>query len=103
MMVEGDSSRLIAPGLPVAPLKTGILKGNQMMNDTEWETLKNKIEKEFPIRLQLAELAGRPSINIKNYKALEQFDSSIAQLFLEIALNKPENIQPALQIIKESA
>ena len=70
------------------------------MTDEEWATLKNKIDKEFPIRLRLAELAGRPKINIKNYKALEQFDDSIPELFLEIALNKPENIEAALQLIK---
>lgn len=70
------------------------------MTDEEWATLKNKIDKEFPIRLRLAELAGRAKINIKNYKALEQFDDSIPELFLEIALNKPENIEAALQLIK---
>lgn len=71
-----------------------------MMTDEEWATLKNKIDKEFPIRLRLAELAGRPKINIKNYKALEQFDDSIPELFLEIALNKPDDIEAALQLIK---
>ena len=71
------------------------------MTDQEWASLKNKIEKEFPVRLKLAELAGRPKINVKNYKALEQFDSTISELFLEVALNKPENVPAALQIIKE--
>ena len=70
------------------------------MADEEWATLKNKIEKEFLIRLRLAELAGRPKINPKNYKACEEFDDSISELFLEIALNKPENIEVALQLIK---
>ena len=70
------------------------------MTDEEWATLKNKIEKEFPIRLRLAELAGRPKINPKNYKACEEFDDSIPELFLEIALNKPENVEAALQLIK---
>jgi hypothetical protein len=71
-----------------------------MMTDQEWVALKNKIDKEFPVRLQLAELAGRPKINPKNYKACEAFDDTIPELFLEIALNKPENIDKALQIIK---
>jgi len=71
-----------------------------MMTDEEWATLKNKIEKEFPIRLRLAELAGRPKINPKNYKACEEFGDSIPELFLEIALNKPENIEAALQLIR---
>ncbi len=70
------------------------------MTDQEWATLKNKIEKEFPIRLRLAELAGRPKINPKNYKACEEFDETVSELFLEIALNKPENIEAALQLIK---
>ena len=70
------------------------------MTDEEWVALKNKIEKEFPLRLRLAELAGRPKINHKNYKACEEFDETIPELFLEIALNKPENVEAALQLIK---
>lgn len=70
------------------------------MTDRVWEAFKNKIDKEFPIRLQLAELAGRPKINPKNYKACEAFDDTISELFLEIALNKPENVERALQLIK---
>lgn len=71
-----------------------------MMAEEEWAALKNKIEKEFLIRLRLAELAGRPKINPKNYKACEEFTETISELFLEIALNKPENIEAALQLIK---
>lgn len=71
-----------------------------MMTDAEWTALKNKIEREFPVRVKLAELAGRPKINIKNYKACEEFDSTVAELFLEIALNKPENASEALQLIR---
>lgn len=70
------------------------------MNDQEWEALRDKINKEFPVRVKLAELAGRPKINIKNYKACEEFDASIAELFLEIAFNKPENVPAALELIK---
>lgn len=70
------------------------------MTDEEWTALKNKIEKDFIIRLRLAELAGRPKINPKNYKACEEFDETIPELFLEIAQNKPENIEVALQLIK---
>jgi len=71
-----------------------------MMTEQEWVALKNKIDKEFTIRLKLAELAGRPKINPKNYKACEEFDDTISELFLEIALNKPENVEAALQLIK---
>jgi hypothetical protein len=71
-----------------------------MMTDEEWTALKNKIEKDFIIRLRLAELAGRPKINPKNYEACEEFDETIPELFLEIAQNKPENIEVALQLIK---
>lgn len=70
------------------------------MTDQEWVTLKNKIDKEFPVRLQLAELAGRPKINPKNYKACEALDNTISELFLEIAMNKPENVTAALALIK---
>lgn len=71
-----------------------------MMTDQEWEALKNKIDKEFPVRLKLAELAGRPKMNIKSYKALEDFDETISDLFLEIGINKPENLIEALNLIK---
>lgn len=70
------------------------------MSDAEWETLKNKIDREFPVRLKLAELAGRPKINSKNYKACEEFGDSIPELFLEISFNKPENVPAALELIK---
>ncbi len=73
-----------------------------MMTDAEFKALKDKIEKEFPVRIKLAELAGRPKINVKNYKALEEFDDTIAELYLEIALNKPENTQAALDLIKQT-
>lgn len=71
-----------------------------MMTDQEWEALRDKINKEFPVRVKLAELAGLPKINIKNYKACEEFNVTIAELFLEIALNKPENVPAALELIK---
>lgn len=71
-----------------------------MMTDEEWVALKNKIEREFLIRLKLADLAGRPKINPKNYKACEEFDATIAELFLEVSLNKPENVPAALELIK---
>ena len=71
-----------------------------MMTDEEWNALKSKIEKEFPIRLKLAALAGRAPINQKNYKALEAFDETISELFLEIGLKKPENVSAALELIK---
>lgn len=72
-----------------------------MMSDNEWKVLKEKIDREFPVRCKLAELAGRPKINIKNYKACEEFDDTIPELFLEISLNKPENVQTALELIKQ--
>lgn len=71
-----------------------------MMTDAEWEALKKKIDREFPVRLKLAELAGRPKINPKNYKACEEFSDSIPELFLEISLNKSENVPAALELIK---
>jgi hypothetical protein len=72
-----------------------------MIPDDEWKTLVSKIEKEFPIRIKLATLAGREPINVKSYKALEKFDDTIAELFLEIALNKPDRIGIAMLMIKD--
>lgn len=70
------------------------------LTEEGYQVIKEKVEREFPIRLRLAELAGRPKINPKNYKALEDFDTTIAELFLEINLKKPENITDALGLIK---
>ncbi len=70
------------------------------MTDEEFKAIKSKIDREFPVRLKLAELAGRSKFNAKNYNALMEFDSTIAELFLEIALNKPENILTALSVIR---
>lgn len=72
-----------------------------MIPDNDWKALVSKIEREFPIRIKLAILADRDPINIKNYKALEAFDDTIAELFLEVALDRPENIEAALQLIRE--
>jgi hypothetical protein len=71
-----------------------------MIPDNEWKALVSKIEKEFPVRIKLAALAGRNPINVKNYKACEAFDDTIAELFLEVALNKPENTETALELIR---
>ncbi len=70
-----------------------------MMTDIEFKNLKDKIEAELPIRLKLAELAGMPKINVKNYKALEDFDLTIRDLFIEVMLRKPENVPAAHQLI----
>lgn len=69
------------------------------MTDDDYKLLAAKIEREFPIRLQLWELAGKPKINVKNYKALEAFDHTIPELFLIVAINKRENIDAALDLI----
>ena len=70
-----------------------------MMTEAEYQALKAKIEREFPVRLRLAVLAGRPPINPKNHNALMDFDATIAELFLEVALNKPENVEEARTLI----
>lgn len=69
------------------------------MTETEYQALKTKIEREFPIRCELSKMLGRP-INPKNYKQLEAFDSSIADLFLEIAIEMPAFVVDALDLIR---
>lgn len=71
------------------------------MTNEEFEALKFKIDKEFPLRLKLAELAGYGKINPKNYKACEQMDLTIKELYLEVLFKKPENIEAALKLIQE--
>ena len=73
----------------------------ERMTEAEYLKLKDKIEKEFPIRLKLVELAGFPKINAKNYKALEEFDSTINELFLMVVYRKPENLPAAQQLLQE--
>jgi hypothetical protein len=70
------------------------------MSEEEYQAIKQKVEREFPIRLKLAELAGRPKINVKNYKALETFDDTIADLFLEIHLKRPWNWLDAMTLVE---
>ena len=71
------------------------------MKEEEYQKLKAKIEKDFPVRLKLAELAGLPKINPKNYKALEEFDMTINELFLMVMYRKPENLLTAQQLLQE--
>jgi hypothetical protein len=71
------------------------------MTEAEYQKLKAKIEKEFPVRLKLAELAGLPKINVKNYKALEEFDMTIDELVLMVMDRKPENLPQAQQLLLE--
>lgn len=70
------------------------------MTDKEYKDLVAKIEREFPIRMKLRELAGMPKINPKNYNALMDFDETIAELFLKVAMEKPENLLAAMSLIK---
>ncbi len=70
------------------------------MAEAEYQALKAKIERQLPVRLRLNVLAGRKSVNPKSRNELMAFDDTIAELFLEIALKKPENIPEALTLIQ---
>jgi hypothetical protein len=60
-----------------------------------------KIEREWSIRIELANLAGFKA-SVKNPHALEdtEFDLPIRDLYLEIELRCPENVHQALNIIQ---
>jgi hypothetical protein len=64
--------------------------------------LTNKINKEWPLRCKLAELAGFKA-NPKNERALYQteFDLNLRELFLEVCLRKPENAGKAYDLIRD--
>lgn len=66
------------------------------------EKLIAKINKEWPIRCKLAELAGHKA-NPKNIRALmdTDFDLNIRELYLEVLFRKPENADEALKVIQE--
>jgi len=70
------------------------------MTEEEYQALKAKIEREFPVRLRLAVLAGRKPVNVKSEKELLAFDDTIPELFLEVALKKPENVEEATALIR---
>jgi len=72
------------------------------MEENEYQLLKKKIEKEYPLRCKLATLAGFKA-NSKNPRALmdTEFDLGIRELFLEIEFRKPENKPEALDLIRK--
>lgn len=57
--------------------------------EKEYQDLKSKIEKEFPVRQKLAKLLGR-----------NPDDNSIHDLFIEIVIHEPEQADAAREIIK---
>jgi hypothetical protein len=72
------------------------------MDEQTLKTLIDKINKEWPLRCKLAELAGFKA-NPKNLRALmdTEFDLSIRELYLEVLFRKPDNAEQALQLIRQ--
>lgn len=105
----GAEIRLMRPWLASLPLKTGVLfaKVSQMSEETKRITeaellaLFAKIEKEWPIRIELANLAGF-KCSAKNPRALyeTEFDLGIRDLYVEVVIRKPDNADLALQIVR---
>ncbi len=71
------------------------------MTDDELKAIYDRINKEWPIRCKLAELAGHKA-NPKNPRCLFEtdFDLNIRELYLEVLFRKPENVDAALQLIR---
>lgn len=71
------------------------------MTDDELKAIYDRINKEWPIRCKLAELAGHKA-NPKNPRSLfeTEFDLNIRELYLEVLFRKPENVDAALQLIR---
>lgn len=76
---------------------------DERLTEEQIQSLFKKIEREWPIRLKLAELAGHKKCNVKNVRALfeTEFDLSIRELYLEVLFRKPENADAALKLIQE--
>ena len=72
------------------------------LTEEQYQTILKKIEKEWPVRCKLAELAGH-KCNSKNPRALmdTEFDLNIRELYLEVIFRKPENAEKALKFIQE--
>lgn len=73
----------------------------ERLTEVQYQLLIKKIDKEWPIRCKLAELAGHKA-SPKNPRALmdTEFDLSIRELYLEILFRKPENAEAALELIR---
>jgi hypothetical protein len=72
------------------------------LTEAQLQLLYKKIEREWPVRCKLAELAGHKA-NPKNVRALfeTEFDLTIRELYLEVLFRKPENAEAALALIQE--
>lgn len=75
---------------------------SERLTEVQLQLLYKKIEREWPVRCKLAELAGHKA-NPKNVRALfeTEFDLSIRELYLEVLFRKPENAEAALKLIQE--
>jgi hypothetical protein len=74
---------------------------NDRMTETEVIALLAKVDKEWPIRCQLATLAGFKA-NQKNPRSLmnTEFDLNLRDLYLEVLFRKPGNAMDAPLILQ---
>ncbi len=74
---------------------------DERLTEDKYQSIKKRIDKEWKIRCQLAELAGHKA-NPKNIMALmdTEFDLNIRELYLEVQFRKPENAIVALSLIQ---
>lgn len=74
----------------------------ERLTEEEYQVLIKKINKDWPLRCKLAELAGHKA-NPKNVRALmdTEFDLPISGLYLEVLFRKPENAERALKLIQD--
>ncbi len=75
---------------------------DERLTEAQLKHLIEKIEREWPLRCRLAELAGF-KVNPKNARALmdTEFDLGIRELYLEVLFRKPENADTALLLIRK--
>ena len=73
----------------------------ERLSEEKIDAILATIQKEWPIRIQLANLAGF-KCNAKNPRALyeTEFDLGIRDLYLEVFLRKPDNAEAALTLIR---
>lgn len=74
---------------------------SKRMTDEELKFITQRVDREWPIRCKLAELAGFKA-NPKNPRALidTAFDLSIRELYLEVMFRQPQNVDNALKVIR---
>lgn len=66
---------------------------SERLTEEQLQALLKKVEREFPVRMRLAKLAGVPT------KPLIDFTHTLLELFLLVQIHAPDKVEEARQAI----